>query len=72
MFYVAVTPYIRCNISSNVGEVYHISDLKEFFYDAFVVDPSDVACRGHVKFFVESILEHRNILARTTAEFLVK
>ena len=46
--------------------------MKEFLFDASVVDPLDVARGDHMEFFVESIVDHRHVQTRTSAEFLVK
>ena len=64
--------YTLYDLIYNKEKDYHISDLKEFLYDASVVDPLDVARRDHMEFFVESIVDHRQIQTRTSAEFLFK
>ena len=46
--------------------------MKEFRYDLSEVDPVDVARRDHMEFFVESIIDHRDVKLRSTAQFLVK
>ena len=64
--------YTLYDLVTNKEKDYHVSDMKVFLYDASVVDPLDVARRDHMEFFVESILDHRNVQTRTSAEFLVK
>jgi hypothetical protein len=64
--------YTLYDLVTNKEKDYHVSDMKEFLYDASVVDPLDVARRDHMEYFVEAILDHRNTQTRTTAEFLVK
>ena len=54
------------DLIKNTNKDYHVSDMKEFRYDPSVVDPVDVARRDHMEFFVESIIDHRNV------KFLVK
>ena len=60
------------DLIKNTDKDYHVSDMKEFRYDPSVVDPVDVARRDHMEFFVESIIDHRDVKLRTTAQFLVK
>ena len=64
--------YTLYDLVTNKEKDYHVSDMKAFLYDASVVDPLDVARRDHMEFFVESILDHRNVQTRSSAEFLVK
>ena len=68
----SASKYTLYDLVSNKEKDYHVSDLKEFLFDASVVDPLDVARRDHMEFFVESILDHRNVQTRSSAEFLVK
>ena len=64
--------YTLYDLVSNKEKVYHVSDMKEFLYDTSVVDPLDVARRDHMEFFVESILDHRTIQTRSSAQLLLK
>ena len=60
------------DLIKNTNEDYRVSDMKEFRYDPSEVDPVDVARRDHMEFFVESIIDHRDVKLRTTAQFPVK
>ena len=61
--------YTLYDLITNKEKEYHVSDMKQFLYDPQHVDPVDVARR---EYFVESIVEHQDILNRSTIEFLVK
>ena len=64
--------YTLYDLVTNKEKDYHVSDWIEFLYDASVVDPLGVARRDHLEFFIESILDHRNVQTRSSSQFLVK
>jgi Chromo (CHRromatin Organisation MOdifier) domain len=64
--------YTLYDLITNNETEYHVSDMKQFLYDSYHVDPVDVARRDHIKFFVESIVSHRGNRTRSAIEFLVK
>ena len=64
--------YTLYDLVTNKEKDYHVSDMKEFLYDASVVDPLDVARRDHMEYFVEAILDHEKVQTRTSARFLVR
>ena len=50
----------------------HVLDVEPFVFDPAIVDPLGVARRDHMKFFVESILDHRgNSDRRSEMELLL-
>ena len=57
--------YTLYDLVTNEEKDYHVSDMKEFLYDASVVDPLDVA-RDHMEYFVEAILDHEKVQTRTS------
>ena len=38
---------------------FHVSNIKPFVFDSAVVDPTDVARRDYMEYFVDKILQHR-------------
>ena len=43
---------------------FHVSDIKPFVFDSANIEPSDVARRDHLEFFVEKILGHEGVFKR--------
>jgi hypothetical protein len=54
--------YLRYDLITHKEKVYHVSDMKSFVYDPTVTTPLDVDRRDYMKFFVETIVDHRDRL----------
>ena len=53
--------------------MYHVTQLKQFKYDLQNTDPTDIARRDHLEFFVEEILSFKGDVKRvSTLTFRVK
>jgi hypothetical protein len=64
--------YYYLNIT-NKFKMYHVTQLKPFFYDKDKVDPVDIARRDHLEYFIEKILEFEGDIKRvSTLRFHVK
>jgi hypothetical protein len=61
------------DIVNNKEKTYHVTDLKQFYFDPLKTDPVDVARRDYLEFFVEEILEHKgNLRKLKSLSFLVR
>ena len=53
--------------------MYHVTQLKAFQHDPLRTDPTDVARRDHLEFYVEKIISYKGDIRKvTTLTFLVK
>ena len=62
------------DLITNKEKSYHVSDMKPFIFDPLINDPTDVARKDYLEFFVEDILQHEggNRSKKTQLSFLVK
>jgi hypothetical protein len=65
--------YTLLDLTTNKEKKYHITQMKQFHFDPMRTDPSDVARKDYLEFFIETILIHRGNTKRlSTLEFKVK
>ena len=65
--------YRLLNLITTKEKIYHAQHMRKFIFNPLVVDPSDVARRDYLEYFVERIENHRGNPKRvSTMEFLVK
>ena len=65
--------YTVLDLITNKNKMYHVTQLKQFKYDLQNTDPTDIARRDHLKFFVEEILSFKGDVKRvSTLTFRVK
>jgi hypothetical protein len=65
--------YTLLNLITTKEKVYHAQHMRPFIFNPKNTDPTDVARRDYVEFFIQEILEHRGTPSRSTSmEFLVK
>jgi hypothetical protein len=65
--------YRLLNLITMKEKLYHAQHMKFFHFNPHQTDPTDVARRDYVEFFVEEILDHKGNTKRLTSlEFLVK
>ena len=58
---------------TNKYKMYHVTQLKAFKYDPLRTDPTDVARRDHLEYFVERIFTYTGDIRKvSTLMFLVK
>jgi hypothetical protein len=53
---------------------YHVTDIKPFIFDPLSVNPTNIACKDYLEFFIEAILKHsgtRNS-KKTNLRFYIK
>ena len=58
--------YKFLDLVTHKEKVYHTSDMKPFLHDSTVTDPLDDALRGHMEFFVESVIDMKGDPNRKT------
>ena len=64
--------YTLLDLTTGKETDFHVSDMRTFFFDSALTDPSDIARRDHMEYFIEEILEHRgNLKKKSEIEFLV-
>jgi transposase InsO family protein len=65
--------YTLLDLVTNKEKVYHITDLKDFFFDPSIHDPLDIARKDYLEFFVEKVLAHKGDPRRKKSlEFHIK
>jgi transposase InsO family protein len=66
--------YVLLDLITNKEKVYHVTDMKPFFFNPLTIDPIDVARKDYLEFFVESILDHKGNKKskKKNLEFLIK
>ena len=65
--------YRLLNLITMKEKLYHAQHMKPFLFNPHQTDPTDVARRDYVEYFVEKILDHKGKPKRLTSlEFLVK
>jgi hypothetical protein len=65
--------YKVLDLITNKHKMYHVTQLKPFQYDPLRTDPTDIARRDHLEFFVEKIISFKGDIRKvTTLTFLVK
>ena len=65
--------YKLLDLITNKSKMYHVTQLKPFFYDKEKVDPVDIARRDHLEYFIERILAFEGDIKRvSTLRFHVK
>ena len=65
--------YTLLNLITTKEKVYHAQHMRKFIFNPVNTDPTDVARRDYVEFFVQEILKHRGKPTRSSSmEFLVK
>jgi Chromo (CHRromatin Organisation MOdifier) domain len=65
--------YTLLDLTTNKEKKYHVTQMKQFHFDPMRTDPSDVARKDYLEFFIETILIHRGNTKRlSTLEFKVK
>ena len=61
------------NLITNKDRMYHVTQLKQFQYDPTKTDPTDIARRDNLEFFVEKIISYKGDLNKvSTLTFYVK
>jgi hypothetical protein len=61
------------DIVNNKEKTYHVTDLKQFYFDPLKTDPVDIARRDYLEFFIEEILDHKgNFRKLKSLSFLVR
>ena len=61
------------DLVTNKEKMYHVTQLKQFIFDAYYTDPTDIARRDYLEFYVEKILSFKGDIKRvSTLTFLVK
>jgi transposase InsO family protein len=46
------------DLITNKEKDYHVSDIRPFIFDPLLTDPTDVARKDYLEFFIEAILKH--------------
>ena len=65
--------YTVLDLITNKHKMYHVTQLKQFNFDPASTDPSDVARKDHLAFFIEEILSFKGDIKRvSTLTFRVK
>lgn len=65
--------YTLLNLITTKEKVYHAQHMRPFIFNPKNTDPTDVARRDYVEFFIQEILQHRGKPSRSSSmEFLVK
>lgn len=65
--------YTLLDLIQNKEKKYHLSQIKPFNFDPAKVDPTDIARRDYLEFFIEDILDMTgNIRTLSTLKFKVK
>ena len=65
--------YTLLDLVTTRTKKYHVSQLKQFVYNSLNTDPTDVARRDHLEFFVEKILEFNGDCSKVSSlQFKVK
>jgi hypothetical protein len=65
--------YRLFNLITMKEKLYHAQHMKLFHFNPHQTDPTDVARRDYVEFFVEKIIDHKGHIKKLTSlEFLVK
>jgi Chromo (CHRromatin Organisation MOdifier) domain len=65
--------YILLDLITKKEKHIHVTRIKEFLFAPSRVDPTDIARRDYLEFFVESVIAHRgNIKSVSSLEFLIK
>ena len=50
--------YTLWDLINNKEKTYHVTDIKQFYFDPLKSNPVDIARRDYLEFFVEEILDH--------------
>ena len=65
--------YTLLDLVTHEEKLYHMTQLKAFHFDPTHVDPTDIAGRNYLEFFIENILDMKgNIRAYKSLTFYVK
>jgi Chromo (CHRromatin Organisation MOdifier) domain len=65
--------YTLLDLVTTRTKKYHVSQLKQFVFNAINSDPTDIARRDHFEFFVEKILEFNGDCSKVSSlQFKVK
>ena len=65
--------YTLLDLVTTRTKKYHVSQLKQFRYNPINTDPTDIARRDHLEFFVEKILEFNGDCSKVSSlQFKVK
>jgi hypothetical protein len=65
--------YLLLDLITNKQKSYHVSDMKPFIFDPLQTDPTDIARRDYLEFFVEKIISMTGEPKKVrTLKFLVK
>ena len=65
--------YKLLDLISNREKMYHVTQLKQFQYDPTITDPTDIARRDNLEFYVEKIISFVGDVRKVTSLiFLVK
>ena len=61
------------DLIKNKEKTYHVTDIKQFYFDPLLTDPVDIARRDYLEFFVEEIIDHTGDFRKLKSlSFLVK
>jgi Chromo (CHRromatin Organisation MOdifier) domain len=65
--------YTLLDLNTNKEKQYHVTQLKQFLFSPSRTDPSDVARKDYLEFFVEAVLAHTGLSDRiSTLKFHIK
>jgi hypothetical protein len=68
-----LSEYLLLDLIPNKEKPYHVSDMKPFIFDPLNVNPTDIARRDYLEFFIEKILEMAGDVKKvSTFDFKVK
>jgi hypothetical protein len=68
-----LSKYLLLNLITTTEKPYHVTDMKPFIFDPLNVNPTDIARRDYLEFFIEIILEMaRDVKKVSTLDFKVK
>jgi transposase InsO family protein len=54
----AESKFTLLDLITNKEKDYHVSDIRPFIFDPLLTDPTDVARKDYLEFFIEAILKH--------------
>ena len=62
------------DLITNKEKDYHVSDIRPFIFDPLLTDPTDVARKDYLEFFIEAILKHSGSRTskKTNLRFYIK
>ena len=65
--------YTLLDLTTKKEKLYHSTQMKKFLFDPIRTNPTDVARKDYLEFFIESILQHKGDHKKlSTLEFKIK